>query len=145
MQKQWLKLSILIAVLAVSGCASVPLASTAADAAAKKFAVKPGLVNIYIYRTEKLGAAIAMPVLFDGVLVGETAKKTYIVEQVHPGRHTIVSRAENESTLDVFAVAGQNYFVWQEIKMGALKARSELQLVEDAQGKAGVKKCKLIE
>jgi hypothetical protein len=138
-------LTMSIAILAASGCASVPMAAKNADHEAKLFATKPGLANIYIYRTDSIGSAIAVPVLLDGVIVGKTAKKTFLVKQVHPGRHTLISRTEVDVKLDVPVVAGQNYFVWQEIKLGALKAGSELHLVDEAVGKNGVKKCGLID
>lgn len=140
----------LFAVLAVaavalaSGCASVNMASPEADSAAKTYAVKPGMANIYVYRNEQFGAAIKMPLVLDGRAVGDTAAKTYLLLPVTPGRHTLISKTENDSVLNIDAVAGRNYFVWQEVKMGLMSARSNLQLVDEAQGKAGVGECKLV-
>jgi Protein of unknown function (DUF2846) len=143
---RWACLSLILAIASgMAGCASVPLADRDANRAAKTFATRSGLANIYIYRNESIGKAIAMPVLLDGVVIGETAKKTFILKQVHPGRHTLISRTETDSRLDVVAVAGQNYFVWQEVKLGTMKANSKLQLVDEAVGKKAVKKCDLIE
>jgi hypothetical protein len=92
-----------------------------------------------------MGAAIKMPVLLDGRAVGDTAAKTFMLLEVDPGSHTIVSKTENDATLKVDAVAGRNYFVWQEVKMGMMMARSQLHLVDEAQGKAGVAECNLIQ
>ena len=143
---RWACLLLILAIASgISGCAYVPLADRDANRAAKTFATRSGLANIYIYRNESIGKAIAMPVLLDGVVIGETAKKTFILRQVHPGRHTLISRTENDSRLDVVAVAGQNYFVWQEVKLGTMKANSKLQLVDEAVGKKAIKKCDLIE
>ena len=136
--------AILIAVLA-TGCASVPMASVEKDTAAKTFAVKSNKANIYIYRNETFGAAIKMPVALDGKLVGDTAAKTYLLLEVDPGNHTVISKTENDPTLTVIAEPGKNHFVWQEVKMGAFAARSALKLVDDATGKAGVAESKLIE
>jgi Protein of unknown function (DUF2846) len=136
--------AVLIALLA-SGCASVPMASAERDSTAKTFAVKPGKANIYVYRNETFGAAIKMPVALDGKLVGDTAAKTYLVLEVDPGAHTVLSKTENDSTVSLTTVAGRNYFVWQEVKMGMWAARSLLQEVDEATGKAGVAECKLIE
>jgi hypothetical protein len=138
-------LSILALASGFAGCASVPLADRDENRAAKSFATNPGLANIYIYRSESIGKAIAMPVILDGVEIGKTAKKTFILKQVHPGRHTLISRTEDDSRLDVVAVAGQNYFVWQEVKLGTMKANSKLQLVDEAVGKKAVKKCDLVD
>lgn len=120
-------------------------ATTGQDQAAKTYAVKPDKANIYVYRNEQMGAAIKMPVLLDGRAVGDTAAKTFILLEVAPGPHTIVSKTENDATLKVDALAGRNYFVWQEVKMGMMMARSQLHLVDEAQGKAGVAECNLIQ
>jgi hypothetical protein len=128
-----------------TGCASVPMATPEADATAKKFQVAPDKANLYIYRNESMGAAVKMKVLIDGQPAGQTAAKTYVMRTVDPGSHVVTSKAENESTLTVDAVAGQNYFLWQEVKMGFGSARSSLQLVDEAKGKAGVAECKLVQ
>ncbi len=131
--------------LALTGCASVPMAAPEKDQQAKTYAVAPGKANIYIYRNESFGAAIKLPVVADGKAIGDTAAKTYLLVEAAPGKHTLVSKAENDSTLEVNTQAGQNYFVWQEVKMGVMSARSKLQLVDEATGKAGVEECKLAE
>ena len=138
-------LGVVTAAVLASGCASVPMASPEMDTAAKSFAVRPGKANIYVFRNESMGAALKMTLVLDGKLVGSTAAKTYVLLEVNPGNHTLISKTENDSTRTVSTVAGRNYFVWQEVKMGAFSARSALQLVDEAKGKAGVAECKLIE
>jgi len=86
-----------------------------------------------------------MPVALNGRMVGDTASKTFLLLEVDPGSHTIVSKTENDAVLKVDAVAGRNYFVWQEVKMGIMVARSSLHLVDEATGKAGVAECKMIQ
>jgi hypothetical protein len=132
------------AMLTMAGCASVPMADATADQQAKSFVTATDKANIYIYRNESLGAAIKMPVLVNDKAVGDTAAKTYIFRQVEPGSYTITSKSENDSQLQVSAEAGKNYFIWQEVKMGTWSAGSKLQLVDEAQGTAGVKESKLI-
>jgi hypothetical protein len=145
MIKRFMGLGLVVAALFLGGCASVPMASVEQDASAKTFAVKPDKANIYVYRNETFGAAVKMPVALNGKLVGDTAAKTFLALEVAPGTHTLVSKTENDATLSLNALPGKNYFVWQEVKMGAFAARSALQLVEDSVGKAGVAECKLIE
>ena len=145
MLRKFVMLSMVVVAGLVSGCASVPMATPEQDAAARNFAVKPDMANIYVYRNETMGAAIKMPVALNGKLVGDTASKTFLKLEVSPGKHTLLSKTENDSSLTIDAIAGRNYFVWQEVKMGAFAARSLLQLVDEATGKAGVAECKLIE
>jgi hypothetical protein len=137
-------LGALAVVVLASGCASVNMAPAEADNAAKTYAVKPGMGNIYVYRNEILGAAITLPVELDGKAVGATASKTYLLLPVAPGKHTLGSKGESGSTLELDVAAGRNYFVWQEVKMGMLSGGSALHLVDEAKGKAGVAECKLI-
>lgn len=132
------------AVLLAAGCASVPMASETADAQAKAFTVSADKANLYIYRNESMGAAVKMPVLIDGQTVGDTAAKTYIFRQVTPGKHLVTSKTENDSNLEVHAIAGKNHYVWQEVKMGVMSARSKLHEVDEATGRAGVMESKLI-
>jgi len=135
----------LTVVLLMTGCASVPMAGKSADAKAKQFVPsQDGTANLYIYRNEIIGSAIKMPVLIDGVEAGDTVAKAYIFKTLPPGSHTIVSKAENDSSLTVDMQAGQNYFVWQEVKMGVLYARSKLHLVAEETGEAGVRECDLV-
>ncbi|HYX66965.1 MAG TPA: DUF2846 domain-containing protein [Burkholderiales bacterium] len=145
MLKKFAAVGAVSALVLASGCASMQMASPEQDTAAKTFAVKPGMANIYVYRNETLGAAIKMPVLLDGRAVGDTAAKTFLVLEVAPGPHTLVSKTENDSSVTVNALAGRNHFLWQEVKMGFMSARSDLREVDEATGKAGIAECSLIQ
>ncbi len=132
-----------LAVLA-SACASVPLAPPEADAQAKQFqAPPPGHANLYVFRNESLGGAVRMSVNLDGAALGDTAAKTYLYTPIPAGTHTVVSKAENDSTANIDARAGESYFVWQEVKIGLWSARSALQLVSEDRGREGVRECKM--
>lgn len=127
------------------GCASVPMAPLEADIQAKQFVVAPGKSNIYLYRDEEFGAAISMPVALDGRVAGKTASNTYFLWSVDPGRHEVTSLTENTARISVDAHAGKNHYVWQEVKMGAWTARSELHEVTEEVGRKGVNECKRID
>ncbi|MBI1835338.1 MAG: DUF2846 domain-containing protein, partial [Burkholderiales bacterium] len=135
--KRGIILTTLIISATLTGCASVKTAAPAADAKAKTFTTAPNLASFYIYRNEFLGGGIRMDVQVDGKPIGKTGPKTYFAFNLEPGTHTIVSSAENDSMLQVNAEAGNAYYVWQEVKMGLLFARNQLQLVDAAQGQSG--------
>lgn len=138
-------IGLLAGIVLLAGCGSVPMASDQLDAQAKTFSVHRGKANLYVFRNESMGSPMKMDVVVDGKPVGQTVGKTYVALEVAPGKHTVVSKAENDSTLDVDTKSGKNYFIWQEVKVGLISARSNLHLVDDATGKAGVAECKLIE
>ncbi|MDX1537064.1 DUF2846 domain-containing protein [Arsukibacterium sp.] len=134
----------LLASIILTGCASVPMATPEMDSQAKQFTTVPDKAKIYIYRDETMGAAVKMPVLLNGMSVGDTVAKSYILREVEPGEHTILSKTENDAELTLTANAGTNYYVWQEVKMGAFAARSKLHLVDEAKGQKSVNACKLV-
>jgi hypothetical protein len=136
----------LLALTALTGgCASVKMADESQDAQAKTFQVAPDKAHIYVYRNESMGAGVKMPVALNGKAVGQTVAKSYLMLSVPAGQQTLVSSAENDSELKLNAEAGKNYFVWQEVKVGFIKARNSLQVVDDQTGRAGVAESKLIQ
>lgn len=145
MYKKLIVAAVLAGSAFVTGCASVPMASPERDSQAKTFGVKPDKSNIYIYRNESMGGAVKLPVVLDGKIVGDTAAKTFMLLEVNPGKHRLVSKGETDSALEMVTQPQKNYFVWQEVKMGTWAASSKLQLVDEATGKAGVAECKLAE
>ena len=131
-----------LAVLA-SACASVPMAPPEADRLAKEFRTTPGKTNVYVFRDESLGGAVKMNVSLDGRMLGPTASKTFLLTSVAPGKHAIVGHAENDAKLEFVAVPGKNVFVWQEVKMGFLSARNNLQFVDEQSARPRVNVCSL--
>lgn len=131
------------AALLAAGCASVPMADPAQDQAAKSFTVSPGKSKIYVYRNENFGAAVTLDVFINGRPLGQTVAKTYLVAEVDPGPHRVMGKGENEHLIDLNTVAGRVYYVWQEVKMGLMFARNQLQVVDEQTGRAGVMECKL--
>ena len=136
-------LFLLALVLFSAGCASVPMGDPSVDLKLKEFEVTPEKAGIYVYRNETFGATARMEVLVNGESIGRTAAKTYLFAEVEPGTYTITSKAENTSTLDVAVAPGTLAYVWQEVKMGILSARSDLQQVSEEVGRKGVRESKL--
>lgn len=129
----------------LNACVSVPLALPEMDLKAKNMSVPQDKALVYLYRNEIMGSAIKMTVNLDGRYAGQTAAKTYFMWLLDPGRHDFSSVAENTSNLSVDTKAGETYYVWQEVKMGAWSARSSLQLVDKEKGRKGVEESRLVQ
>ena len=125
-------------ILGLVGCVTVPMGDPKQDAALKAFSTKPNVAGVYIYRNESMGGGVGMDVEVDGKPLGQTAANTYFYTEVPPGKHTVTSKAENTDNLEVDTVAGKLYYVWQEVKMGFLYARTKLHLVGEEEGRKGV-------
>lgn len=134
---------VVFAFLALSGCASVPMGDAQQDASAKTFKIAAGKSGVYVYRNESIGASVKIDVAIDGHPIGQTAAKTYLYKEVAPGKHTISSSAENTDTIEVDAKPGALTYIWQEVKMGVLYARTKLHLVSSADGRKGVQETSL--
>ena len=140
-----MKMQLLVIVIAfvLASCASVPMGDARQDAALKTFSIPPDKAGVYVYRNESMGAAIKMDVEFDGQAIGQTAANTYLYKEVSPGRHTITSKAENTDSVEVDAKPGTLSYIWQEVKMGIMYARTKLHIVNELEGKKGVLETKL--
>ena len=138
------KLSLLLAIILVTGCASVKKASVDRDSAAKLFKPNAEVAQVYVYRNETLGAALSMPVTVNGKLAGTTGPKSFFKFDLPAGKHTLTSQG-NKSVLDLTTQKGEIYYVWQEVKMGVMSGGSKLQVVDKAKGQKGVLQCELID
>lgn len=128
----------------LSGCATVPMAKEEDSARMKRLAAAPDSAVVYLYRNETMGYSVHMDVSLDDRPFGQTVAKTYMVWQVRPGQHRLLSHSENDSEITLTVLPGRRYFVWQEVKMGLMYARTELHEVSEAQGESGVDECALI-
>jgi len=143
-----MKSKLLIALFAtmLGACASVPMGDESRDEQLKTFPkVAQDKAGLYIYRNESMGGGVKMEVDVDGKQIGTTARKTYLYKELAPGKHTVTSHAENTDTLEVDLRPGTLSYIWQEVKMGILFARTKLHLVSEEQGKAGVLESTLAE
>jgi hypothetical protein len=129
--------------IALVGCASVPMEDPKVDATAKTFQVPVEKAGVYVYRNESLGMAVRLGISVDGKSIGNTAAKTYFYKEVAPGKHTVTSEAENTDTIEVDLKPGTLAFIWQEVKLGVMIARTKLHLVSEEEGKRGVLESKL--
>lgn len=132
------------AVIVLSSCASISKAPDHLDQQAKEFISSPNYSQVYVYRNETFGGAISMPVTVDGELAGTTGPNSYFLFTLEPGDHTFTSQGD-KSVLKTKTEKGMQYFIWQEVKMGAFSAGSELQLVDESQGRNGVLESTLID
>jgi hypothetical protein len=131
------------ALAAAAACAAIPRAPKDRDAAAKTFATTPDKANLYVFRDSQVADALPATVLLDGKNLGATVGRTFLLAQIDPGPHTLESRGDNDAELAITAEAGKNLFVWQETSRGFLKPRTQLHVVDEARGQAGVAACEL--
>jgi hypothetical protein len=144
MKKIYLVLSF-IAVSFLSGCASVPMASSEQDSVLKQFQQpKNGNAGLYIYRNSFVGQSLKKNVYVNGKLLGETANQVYFYAELAPGNHSVSTESEfSENDINVPVEAGQLYFVEQFMKMGVFVGGAGLEIVDSAKGMKNIKQCKL--
>ena len=134
------------AVIAVTGCASLPSPETM-KAETASFQLPqlpdPGRAMVYVVRPSSLGSMIRFNVFVDdqepASEVGYTRGNQYIQFGLAPGEHKIYSKAENWAETSVSVTAGDVVFIEQEPSMGFIMARNNLVKLDELQGKYHVK------
>lgn len=134
------------AVVLMTGCASVDMASKAESAKAKEFATPTqGKSGIYIYRDSFVGKALKKDIWIDGKCVGESAPDVFFYTEVDGDKtHKVETQSEfSPNGFDLMFQAGKNYFIRQYIKMGLVVGGADLEQVTEEQGKIAVSKLEL--
>lgn len=133
-----------VVLLALSGCSSIPKASSSESQQAKLFTTNPDKANLYIFRGGAEGSSIEMELRLDGQYVATNLGHTFIKLEVPAGKHYIASRADNVERLTLATSKNKNYFIYQEVKVGQVSTTTKLNLVSDNVGQKGVKRCDMI-
>jgi hypothetical protein len=89
---------------------------------------------IYVMRPTMMGNKIQTKLAVDGEWKGVNRGNNYFFFTLQPGEHYFCSQAENRSVLVLTVEAGKTYHLQQGIRMGVMKARNELSVMDDAKG-----------
>ena len=144
--KSYRLILVLIFIAAFAGCAST-VTPDQMKAAIKNFnlPVIPdvGKAVVYIVRPSKAAVKDSFRVFVDDKTgeaeMGYTKGAQYIYFSIEPGRHTILSKAENWAEKTINVSAGDIIYIQQEPERGTLTARNSLYAPFDYQGKYYVK------
>jgi hypothetical protein len=104
-----------------SGCATTQMIKPEKP---PKLEAKAGTALLVIVRDTYFGGNIVFWNYLDGKFIGETTAKTYIVTNVQPGEHYVVSATENTGVAHLNFQAGKHYFLRQGVTMGVWRART---------------------
>jgi hypothetical protein len=74
-------------------------------------------------------------------VLGLTKGDTFAFAYVEPGERLFWSRAENVSALTTNVEAGKTYYLKQNVRMGGLKARVKLEILDETEGHEMLEKC----
>ena len=102
---------------------------------------------VYVVRPSSLGTLIRFDVYLDAKdedsKMGFTRGNQHIYFYTSPGKHLILSNAENWAEFSIDAKEGEVIFLMQDVQMGILYARNSLSLMNTMEGKYYVKKTSL--
>ena len=134
-------LGTLVAVLALSACASGPKYSVASSSFPAPDASKG---RIYFYRPSAMGAAVQPDIKLNGEKVG-TAKPhgLYFVDRA-PGNYEVTASTETEKKLTFVLESGQERYVRLKIQMGILVGRIVPELVDKTEATEEMKELSYI-
>jgi hypothetical protein len=95
---------------------------------------------IYVVRTTRFGGKIQTKLAVDGEWKGVNRGNNYFFFTLTPGEHYFCSKAENSSVLVLTVEAGKTYYLAQTIHTGMWKARNDLVVIDDEEGKKELEK-----
>jgi hypothetical protein len=90
---------------------------------------------VYVLRPSMIGNKIQSKLAVDGDWKGTNRGNNYFYFTLGPGEHFFCSLAENHSVLKLDTEAGKTYYLQQHVRMGVMKARNELAIMTDDEGK----------
>ena len=135
------RLALLVAMIALAGCASTPQASRERDAEAKRFLSRPDAAVIYVYRNDfpTLGGESSNDsVLYvNDRLIGATLPMTFFRFDVRAGEHLLRGVARDMGRLTLNTRDGELYFVSLQVVGGT----SIFRRVEPETGMRDILRC----
>jgi hypothetical protein len=98
---------------------------------------------VYVIRPTWMGNKVQTKLGVDGQWVGVNRGNNYFFLTLEPGEHYFCSQAENRSAVALKVEPGKTYYLQQKIRMGFMKARTRVEVLDEAEGKKGLEKCHL--
>jgi hypothetical protein len=103
--------------------------------------MQAGKALLYVVRPTMFGNKVQTKFAINGAWVGINRGDNYFFVFLDPGEYSFCSQAENKVTEKLAVEAGKTYYVQQKIRMGLLKARTEMDLLDETEGKEALTKC----
>lgn len=98
---------------------------------------------IFVVRTAMIGYKIHSKLAVDGKWMGVNRGGTHFYFTLEPGEHFFCSESENQDYLALTVEAGKTYYLKQQVEMGVFKARTNLTVLNEEEGKKAVSKTNL--
>lgn len=98
---------------------------------------------IYVLRPSMIGNKVQSKLAVDGDWKGTNRGDNYFYFTLDPGPHYFCSLAENHSVLKLEVATGKTYYLQQHVRMGLMKARNKLEVMDEEEGKAKLTKAHL--
>lgn len=132
-------LSIIFAVVVLSGCASGP---TFNEYSSSIPSITADSGRIYIYRTATFGAAVQPGIRVNGEVVGKAVPQGFFFIDRPAGNYEISASTEAKRSLTLSLEPGDEKYVRLEVKMGVFAGHIKPVLVESSAGKQEITKTK---
>ena len=104
----------------------------------------PGKVLVFVFRSDRQPVAAQVPVLVNLVRIGDLANGTFAVATVNPGRTFLRIGEQALAVFTLEAVANRSYFVRVEAVSSVRPVRTEVRLVNEADGRRALAQSRLL-
>ncbi|MCK6691832.1 MAG: DUF2846 domain-containing protein [Thermoanaerobaculia bacterium] len=124
-------------------CSTAKFSNPEEEQRLRTMSPEPGMALVYFVRPSSYAAPLRMRITCNGTPIGSTHGMRYVYAHLKPGKHEFISKAENKDELLIVTETGKTYFIEQIPKLGLIKARNSIELIDEADGRQKLAKCKL--
>jgi hypothetical protein len=98
--------------------------------------IPPDRARIYVVRRGVVGTAILFQVAIDGQTVGSLPTRSFLSEEIRPGRHNVsIFAPGNQETVIIAADAGRAYFIKTELSKTSFATKAVLETIDETEGR----------
>jgi len=131
-------------ILGITSCSTTKVLPTNVSNNALEMANAGNKAMVYLYRISSMGFAVGLDVDCNNKELAKLFPKQFFLDVLDPGKYVFTGRGENEDDLVLTLEPNKKYYIEVSPKMGWVKARCKLELMELSEGNKKVQKCKLV-
>jgi len=111
-----------------------------------QFTASADRARVYVVRRGVIGAAILFQVAIDGQTIGSLPTKSFLSEEVRPGRHNVsIFAPGNQETVLVATDPGKTYFIKAELSKTSFATKAVVETIDATEGRRLVSGAQMVQ
>jgi hypothetical protein len=137
------KIVFIAVIFVITACSTSKTVTQNTNDKYKTLTPPEGKAIVYIVRPSVVGTIVPFKVSCNDSLIGSTTGNKYLFVVLESNTYKFVSKAENDSELELKVEPEKTYYIEQKPKMGIVMARNELILLNNEEGEQKLTNCSI--